>query len=657
MNLFDIPVSGLRAAQAGMAAVSGNLANASTPGYHRQVVQLSETVGAQIGNVRVGAGVEVNNVQRLRSVWVERSLLRNVSAAGSADVRNDVASQLDTLFQVTDGSLASRVQDFFNSWQDLSSQPAETTVRYDLLATASALTNEINDLHGRLSGLSLDLDTQIKDTVKTINQLAGNIAVLNREIAVAEASGKEANDLRDNRDLLVSKLAEYVDIHSQETSGQPHVFAAANGGMLITTSAPKLEVTQSGGQYQLIINGWTSPLPAGSGKLAGLLDAKNTIVGGMQQRLNEFAYNLVRTADQLHAQGLGLDGPFSSVNGERGVSDVTIPLAASSTGFPVTSGVLTVTMTNRATGVRTAYAVNIEPALDSLNSMAAKLNAIPNLHASVSAQTGRLTLISDDGYGFDFTNQPPTHPDTTSWTSGSTIRIGGQYTGGVNANWTIRMSGPGTIGVTPGLRAQVVDSSGNLIGDWNVGLGYSAGDTLTTTRGVTVSFGSGSVLATDTAALRVTSNPDESGFLSALGLNSIFTGTTSGNFTVRRELLDRPALLAAGQSVRSGDNTNATAFAALANALIADRGTLTFQEALAQMTADAGSLVQTITRELDQLDAIQLDLTTQQQAISGVDPNEELVKLLEFQRMFQASSRYISTVNSALDDLFAIVGR
>jgi flagellar hook-associated protein 1 len=655
MNLFDIPVSALRAAQVGMAAVSGNLANASTPGYHRQVVHLSETVGTQIANIRVGAGVEVNHIERMRSVWVERSLLRNVSASGSADVRNDVAAQLDTLFQVTDGSLTSRVEDFFNSWQDLSSQPAETTVRYDLLATATSLTSEIHDLQARMSGLALDLDTQIKDTVNSINQITANIAGLNRDIAVAEASGKEANDLRDKRDLLVTQLAEFIDINSHETSGQPHVFSAANGAMLITTNPPKLEVLQTDGKYKLVINGWVSPLPAGSGKLAGLLESKNEILGGLQKRLETFAYDLVRTSDQLHAQGLGLDGPFSSLNGERGVSDATLPLSQSALDFPVKSGTLTVTMTNRATGQRTAYEVNIEPALDSLNDVATKLNAVPNLHATVSAQTGRLTLISDDGYGFDFTAQPPTQPDTTSWTGTAAIRIDGQYTGAANTNWTIKVSGPGTIGVTPGLRAQVVDGSGNLLGDWNVGLGYSAGDMLQTSQGVKIAFGSGAVVGTDTATLRVTADPDETGILSTLGLNSLFTGTTTGNFAVRQDLLSNPALLAAGQSARSGDNTNATAFAALANAQIAERGSLTFLEALAQMTADAGSLVQTVTREIDQLDAINVDLAGQQQALSGVDPNEELVKLLEYQRMFQSASKFISTVNAALDDLFAIL--
>jgi flagellar hook-associated protein FlgK len=376
----------------------------------------------------------------------------------------------------------------------------------------------------------------------------------------------------------------------------------------------------------------------------------------MQQRLETLAYDLVRTSDQLHAQGLGLDGPFSSLNGERGVSSSIIPLSQSAIDFPIKSGILTVSMTNRATGERTSYAIEIEPALDSLNDVAAKLNAIPNLHATVSAQTGRMTLISDDGYGFDFTAQPPTHPDTTSWTGTSAIRIDGRFTGPSNSNWTITVSGPGTIGVTPGLRAQVVDATGNLVGEWNIGLGYSAGDPLQTSQGVKISFGSGAVVGTDTAALRVTADPDQTGILSALGLNSLFTGTTTGNFAVRQDLLTNPALLAAGQSIRSGDNANATAFAALANALVADRGSLTFLEALAQMTADAGSLVQTVTREIDQLDAIKGDLSGQQQALSGVDPNEELVKLLEYQRMFQSASKFIATVNAALDDLLGILG-
>ncbi len=591
----------------------------------------------------------------MRSVWVERSLLRNSSSIGSADVRNDVALQLDTLFQVTDGSLTSRVEDFFNSWQDLSANPAETTVRYDLLSTASALTSEINDLHARLSGLSLDLDSQIRDTVKTINQLTKNVAQLNQTIATTEAAGKEANDLRDKRDLLVTQLSEYVDITSHETTGQSNVFSAVNGAMLITSNAPTLRVDQSDGAYEIYIDDWKSPLPAGSGKLAGLLEAKNNIVGGLQQRLNEFAYDLVRTSDQLHAQGLGLDGPFSSLNGHRGVTDVTQPLAKSAQAFPVKQGILTVTITDRATGERTSHAIAIEPALDSLDDVAARLDAIPHLNAGVSAQTGRLTLISDDGYGFDFTNEPPTHPDTTAWTGTSEITIGGRFTGGVNSNWSISVSGPGTIGVTPGLRAQVLDQNGNLVGDWNVGLGYSAGEPLTTSQGVTIAFGTGTVVATETATVRVTADPDETGILSTLGLNSLFTGSTSGNFGVRQELLDDPALLAAGQSSRAGDNTNASAFAALSNALLANDGSLTFLEALSQMTADAGSLVQTITREMDQLDSIKVDLTSQQQSTSGVDPNEELVRLLEYQRMFQAASKYISTVNQALDDLLGIL--
>ena len=80
-----------------------------------------------------------------------------------------------------------------------------------------------------------------------------------------------------------------------------------------------------------------------------------------------------------------------------------------------------------------------------------------------------------------------------------------------------------------------------------------------------------------------------------------------------------------------------------------------FQEYLGQMTANAGSRVQELQSTSDHVGQIQTDLTAQRQAISGVDPNEELVRLLEFQRLFQSAARFISTVNQAYDDLMNVV--
>jgi flagellar hook-associated protein FlgK len=638
-----------------MHTVSSNLANASTPGYHLQRARLAETQPTIDGNHRIGAGVTVSHIDRLRSTWVEQSLLRNTSSSGEVSARLEAAQQLDTLFNPTDSSLHARTQKFFEAWQDLTSRPADSTLRRDLLAAADGLASEINEMHSRLIELERDFDAQISETVGRINQLGADIAALNRQIAIAEASGTAAHDLADRRDQLASELSELIDIRSLEGLGQPNAFSAANGAYIISARAPEFGLDHSSGQYLITVDGWVSPLPPSGGRLAGLITARDAIIGGARAEIDRWGTELVRSVDQLHAQGLGLNGPFAVLSGERGLTSVTDPIARASADFPVEAGRLTLTMTDRATGQRTVHTVLVEPGLDSLTDIAARLDAVPHLAAQVSDESGRLTLIADHGYGFEFTGRIATAPDMTGWTGTSDIEASGTYTGARNTDWTISVVGNGTVGVTPDLRAEVHDAGGNVIAVWNIGLGYAAGDALTTPDGITVRFGAGNVVDSQAAVLRVTADPDETGLLSALGLNSLFSGTTPGSFSVRQDLLDQPDGIAAAQSDQPGDNANAKAATGLSLARFSAIGGLTFSEALAQMTANAGSHVQEARTASDQFSQIQLDLSAQRQAISGVDPNEELVKLLEYQRMFQSAARFISTVNETLDELFTMM--
>jgi flagellar hook-associated protein 1 len=655
MNVFQIPVSAIRAAQQGMTAVSANLANATTPGYHLQRAMLAETTPALEGNLRIGAGVTVEYIDRLRSAWLEQSLLRNTSSRGSSSAELEAARQLDTLFNPTEGSLQSRTEKLFQAWQDLATRPADGTVRRDLLAAADGVASELNQLSQSLIGLSRDFDVQITDTVNKINDLMSQIASLNTKIVVAEHSGSPVHDLSDRRDQLVSQLSELIDVESQERSGQPHVFSVANGAITITTRAQTLSLDQSTGEYQLVVDGWTSPLPAGGGRLQGLINARDSIILDAQRRLDDWGTQLIREIDQIHAHGVGLNGGFTVLTGERGIEDPTLPLTEVDGNFPVEAGELTITLTNKITGERTVHVIAIEPALESLDDVAAKINASPNLTAQISAQTGRLAIIADQSYSFDFTGQLPTQPDMSAWTGSSAITIGGTYTGAANADMRVSIVGSGTIGVTPDLRAEVRDTAGNILGVWNIGAGYVAGDKLTTSTGITLQFSAGTVVNAEQAGFRATADADTSRLLSTLGMNSLFSGEQAGGFAVRRSLMENPSNLAAARTDQDGNNTNAKAVAALALQRILDNSGMTFQEYLGQMTADAGSLVQEIQSTAAQIEQIGVDLNSQREAISGVDPNEELVKLLEFQRLFQSAARFVATVNQAYDDLMAVL--
>jgi flagellar hook-associated protein FlgK len=655
MNLFNIPVSAIRTAQQAMASVSSNLANASTPGYHLQRVLLAETEPVYDQNLRIGAGVQVAQIQRQYSAWIEQSLLTGAGSTADTNAQLDAAKQLDSYFNPTDSSIQSRANDFFNAWQALSSSPEDSTLRRDLLSSADALATEINSLHDNLANLTHDIDLQVNETVDQINSLSKSISALNQKIQIGTASGQQVNDLLDQRDQMVSQLSELVDVKSLDAQGQTNTFSAANGALIIDNRGAQLKIDTSSGKTQILVNGVPSPLPAGSGRLAGLLSARDGLVADAQSQLSQWADALTTTLNELHAQGLGLDGPHEVLTSGAGASDPAANLSASLGASSVSPGNLTITVTDSTTGARSAYRIPIEPGLDSLNSVAAKISGIAHLKATVSPDTGQLTIVADQGYGFEFTGRLATQPDTSAWTGTSAISLSGSYTGATNSDWKITLTGSGTVGVTPGLRAEVRDANGNLKGTFNIGQGYAAGDKLTTADGVSIQFGSGTVVAADSAKFQVTANPDESNFLSAIGMNALFVGGHAGNLSINQSLIDDPSLLAAARSDQVGDNANAKIAAGLATQRFAGLRNQSFTDFLGQMTADIGSDAKSLQASADQLASTQADLTAQQQSSSGVDPNEELVKLLEYQRLFQSGARFIATVNQTLDDLFNII--
>ena len=148
-------------------------------------------------------------------------------------------------------------------------------------------------------------------------------------------------------------------------------------------------------------------------------------------------------------------------------------------------------------------------------------------------------------------------------------------------------------------------------------------------------------------------NPDTANLLPALGINGLFNGTNAASIAVRPAIVADPNLLAASRSGQPGDATNLERLAAVRDqAVIAGR-------TLAAEFADQASSVGTDVRGLGDRAAVQSGLMRtlagQEQSVVGVDVNEELVKLLDYQRMVEGASKYLSVVNSALDEIMNII--
>jgi len=194
-----------------------------------------------------------------------------------------------------------------------------------------------------------------------------------------------------------------------------------------------------------------------------------------------------------------------------------------------------------------------------------------------------------------------------------------------------------------------------VIASLNIGQGYQPGSTLQVGNGVTVQLSSGTANNGDSFTTRVVANPDTAGLLTALGINTFFTGNNANNIAVQPNLVNNPAQLAASRTGQPGDGSNLQRMAALADQPLLANGTQTFSQFYGSMVGDAGTQVKQLSDQQSAQQLIGQRIEAQQQAVSGVDPNEELVRELEAQRAFEMASRYISTVNTTLDSLFRIV--
>jgi flagellar hook-associated protein 1 FlgK len=266
-----------------------------------------------------------------------------------------------------------------------------------------------------------------------------------------------------------------------------------------------------------------------------------------------------------------------------------------------------------------------------------------------------LRILAAPGYAFDFAGQVPTAPQIMNVTGTAVPQITGAYTGSANDTYTFRVVGSGTVGVTPNLALNVYDNKGTLLGAENIGQGYTAGTALGPINGVSVSLGAGTVNDGDSFGTQVVANADTAGILPALGLNTFFTGSSATNVQVNPALLNQPAQLAASRTGLPGDNTNLQRLLALGNQPLLANGTLTFNQAYANMAAGVGSQVQDLTRQQGALKAVGQQLSSQQQSLSGVDPNEQLIHLLQFQQAFQMSAKYVSTINTTMNELANII--
>jgi flagellar hook-associated protein 1 FlgK len=655
MRAFEIGLSSLRAQQQTLSVLGNNLANAATPGYHRQRVELNTRFPLRDDDHHVGTGVDVSRIARLRNSALETALLRNTSEAGTSQQALEINRQIESLLTPGDATIHETLSNFFNRLEKSSNAPQDLTVRQEFLSSADELMSSFNTLDQKLATLERDVRLNVDDGVKEVNQLLNDIAGLNSLIFQTRASSSEPNDLLDRRDAMVTKLTEWVDADAVSLGdGREQVLVAGGAVIVGNQSAALRSRDYRNGTTGITLNELTTPLSLGSGKLKAMTSALNETIPSFRERLRDMAREIIRTIDQQHAQGMSDQGPYSVLLGTRGVLDLTVPLNNSVPEFPINSGDLYVTVTEDATGIRRTEKVSIDTSTESLTDIAAKLTALDGVVATIDTVRKTLMISAEGSYSIDFAGRPDNVPVLTSMTGTSRPEFSGHFHGDAPDDWSVTFSGPGTVGETVGLTATIRNSSGQVIALQNIGAGYEAGAAVEIRDGVALQFGSGTINAADTFSLTITNDADETGILSALGINSLFSGSEPGLFRVREELRRNPERLATSATGQPGDAINLASMAKLRDLRLDELSGRTFTEEIADITAESGLIVQAADSRSTQLENYQSRLQSDRDALSGVDINEEMLLMMQGQRAYQAAARFISVADQMLEELFTI---
>jgi flagellar hook-associated protein 1 FlgK len=543
--------------------------------------------------------------------------------------------------------LSTDLNSFFSSFSKLTTSPSDSALQEQVVNSGVSLAGDFQQMSQYIQSTQVDLKQQVKDLTGQVNVLSQQVASLN--VQIKDASNPTAcNLLEDQRDQAVSNLSQLIGVQSQDfndSNGMRSVSAGQATLVAGTISNNLVSGSCQNGQTGLSIQGqnfYSSDYTGG--QIGAVLELINHTLPALQNQLDTLAGQVIQGVNQLHVQGVGQGGSFDQLTSSKQGDG---PIASWSGN--VAQGSFYIRVINQSTGQVTRSQISVDPSTDTLASVAQKLGLVANLSASVVG--GSLSIQAASGYKFDFLPALSPTPQSSNITGTANVAISGDYTGTANAAYNVTVVGSGQVGVSNDLHLDVRDTSGALIETLNVGSGYAAGDTLDAGNGITLAMSSGTLNGGDTFQVQALASSDSSGFLAAAGLNTFFDGNSADTIAVQQGLMDNPGNLAVSTSQSMDDVDNLNRMAALINQPLQGLGQVSSSAYLNNMISGVGTQVSTTQAQQTTLNTVVQQLTNQQDSISGVDVNNESAQLLQFQQMYQAVAKYISTEETSVQYL------
>lgn len=624
-GVLGTAITGLLAFQRSMETTGHNIANVNTEGYSRQRVDLATFPETFTGGSFLGQGVNVVNIGRSYDQFLTNQFRSSTSAFNKADQYQKLATQVDNILADPATGMAPAMNEFFSSVQGVANDPSSVPARQTMLSQAEILAQRFNTMNNRFGELRAQTNKDLQGSINDINTYAASVANLNGRIASElgrSSGGQEPNDLLDQRDQMLSKLSELVDVTViPQASGMLSVFIGKGQPLVLDKINSQFSLQPAEGDPEkldvVMVTASTGKQvitdQISGGKLKGSLSFRDEVLDPVQKNLGRVAAGLAMEMNAIQAKGVDLDGKGD-------------PLDANADGilgmnfFKFTgSSVVPVTPLSKNTGSLSVSAAFNDTNINPLGASATDLDSSDYLLQFDGANYS-LTRM-DDNQVIALTIQAINSPPDPVQVPATNVRL-------VPLNASVKL---------PGIDLKMDSATTANAGDqFLIRPTYSAADrialNLTDPRQIAA--------ATNVETDPVTGSP--------VPLIDPSTGSpvldTMGN-PVYKVL---PGIV-------HGDNRNALLMAALENKSLMLKGTATFQDAYGQIVSKVGTLTHAANLSSSAQEALLNNAKSANDSVSGVNLDEEAANLIKFQQSYQAAAQLISTTNTLFDKLMSAV--
>ncbi|OSS41287.1 Flagellar hook-associated protein FlgK [Desulfurella amilsii] len=438
-SIFDalnIGTSGLNVAQNAINITGNNVANANTPGYTDESPTITESYPTNTPTGQYGLGATIQTITSSRNQLLDSTLNQQLNSQAYYQTLNDNLSQIQNIFNETKGTgLATALNNFFSSWQTLSSSPDLATARGQVIQSGQTLVQAIQSSYSSLQQLNSNLNSQVVSNINQINTLTKNIANINDEIKLASLSpSQSANTLIDQRNQLVQqlqKIANVTVLSNTYSSGSQGQSIGANqnemtillGGMPIVSGINSTNLTtqasSSGKNVDVVFNGQAITNKITGGSLGAVIQlanqtspsnssnpsAPNTI--NYMDTLNTLANSIINQVNILHSGGSGLSA-YTQTQGTYALTSASNPVSQSEqagVNLPIKDGTLSVNVYDSNNNLVNTVSIAIG-SNDSFSTISQKFNnALGQYGISMSLSgisQGNVQITSNNGNQFSF---------------------------------------------------------------------------------------------------------------------------------------------------------------------------------------------------------------------------------------------------------------